>query len=113
LEELEEFMDKKIAGLLGAAAALTAMTAAQAAPAPATELAPATNYRDLLDPIPNAVPLLKAEDARRAERSATEVAQISVQVGHHHHHHHGVVVRLGPRHHPRRHHHHHHHHHHD
>src|SRR5579863_2481558 len=96
-------MDKRIAGLLGAAAALTAVTAAQATPAQAPELAQATSYRDLLDPVPNAVPVLKAENARAAERSATEVAQISVQLGHHHHHHH-IVIR-------RRHHHHHHHHH--
>lgn len=109
-------MDKKIAGLLGAAAALTTMTAAaQAMPAQNSELAPATSYRDLLDPIPNAVPMLKADDARLANRSAEEVAQISVQLGHHHHHHHhhhhGVVVHLGP-HHPRHYYHHHHHHHH-
>ena len=52
-------MDKKLAGLLGAAAALTTMTAAQAAPARGSELPQATNYRDLLDPIPNALPLLK------------------------------------------------------
>lgn len=107
-------MDKKVAGLLGAAAALTAMTAAaQATPAQNSELAPATSYRDLLDPIPNALPTLRADDARLAQRSAEEVAQISVQLGHHHHHHHhhhhGVVVRLGG-HHPRHHHHHHHHH---
>jgi hypothetical protein len=97
-------MDKKIAGLLGAAAALTTMTGAQAAPAQPTELAPATSYRDLLDPVPNALPMLKADDARLAQKStADEVAQISVQLGHHHHHHHHVVVV------PRRHHHHHHH----
>lgn len=95
-------MDKRIAGLLGAAAALTTMASAQAAPAQPTELAPATSYRDLLDPIPNAVPMLKADDAKRAEAANTEVAQISVQIGHHHHHHHRVVVM---------HHHHHHHHH--
>jgi len=45
-------MDKKLAGLLGAAAALTTMTAAQAAPVvQATEPLPATSYRDLLDPL--------------------------------------------------------------
>jgi hypothetical protein len=107
-------MDKKIAGLLGAAAALTAMTSAQAAaPAQTTETAPATSYRDLLDPVPNALAQLKADDAKRNEAPKTEVAQVSVQIGHHHHHHHhrGVVVRLGPGHH--NHHHHHHHHHHD
>ncbi|HUC51683.1 MAG TPA: hypothetical protein VMA30_20045 [Xanthobacteraceae bacterium] len=106
-------MDKKLAGLLGAAAALTTMTAAQAAtPGQQTEMAPAASYRDLLDPVPNALPALKADDAKRDEAAGTEVAQISVQVGHHHHHHHhhhhGVILRLGP--HPRYHHHHHHHH---
>lgn len=95
-------MDKRIAGLLGAAAAFTAVSAAHAVPAQTSGLAPVTSYRDLLDPIPNAVPLLKAEDAQPTQRSAEEVAQISVQLGpHHHHHHHRVVVM---------HHHHHHHH---
>jgi hypothetical protein len=93
-------MDKKIAGLLGAAAALTAVSGAQAATTPqGTELAPAANYADLLQPVPNAVQALKADDARRDEM---QVAQVSVQIGHHHHHHHRYY----------RHHHHHHHHHH-
>ena len=123
-------MDKKLAGLLGAAAALATMSSAQAAaPVQQSEIAPATSYRDLLDPVPNALSALKADDARLAESQGTQnqstqnqgtqdgvrVAQISVQVGHHHHHHHhrGVVVRVGPGH-PRHHHpHHHHHHHHD
>jgi hypothetical protein len=112
-------VDKKLAGLLGAAAALTTMTAAQAAPVQATEPLPAKSYRDLLDPIPNALPLLKADDARLATAPAntrTRLAQVSVQIGHHHHHHHhhGVRIRVGHHHH---HHHvvrigHHHHHHH-
>lgn len=83
-------MDKRLAGLLGAAAALTTMTSAQASPAQPTELAPVTSYRDLLDPIPNALTLQKADDARLAETPAikgTEVAQVSVKLGHHHHHH--------------------------
>lgn len=108
-------MDKKIAGLLGAAAALTTMTAAaQAAPAQNTELSPAMSYRDLLNPIPNAVPLLQADDARLArERDAvTRLAQISVQIGHHHHHDVRVRVRHHHHHHHSYHHHHHHHHHH-
>ena len=95
-------MDKRLAGLLGAAAALTTMTAAQAAPTQTTEPAQATSYRDLLDPIPNALPQLKADDARLAQKPAqegTQLAQVSIQLGHHHHHHH----------HARRHHHHHHH----
>jgi hypothetical protein len=109
-------MDKKLAGLLGAAAALTTMTAAQAAmPGQQTELAPPTSYRDLLDPIPNPMSALKADDARRDEAPRTEIAQVSVQMGHHHHHHHhhrGVILRIGPGHHRYHHHHHHHHHHH-
>ena len=102
-------MEKKIAGLLGAAAALTTITSAQAAPAQLSEPTAATNYRELLNPIPNAVPLLKADDARH---DAARLAQISVQVGHHHHHHHrGVRVRVDHHHHHHfRHHHHHHHH---
>jgi hypothetical protein len=114
-------MDKKLAGLLGAAAALTTMTAAQAAmPDQKTEMAPAASYRDLLDPVPNALSALKADDAKRNEATKTELAQVSVEVGgghrryhhhHHHHHHHGVVLRVGPGHHHYHHHHHHHHYH--
>jgi len=63
-------MDKKLAGLLGAAAALTTMTAAQAAPALGPELPQTKSYRDLLDPIPNALPLLKADDQRLAQCAA-------------------------------------------
>jgi len=101
-------MDKKLAGLLGAAAALTAVSGAQAAaPAQSTEAAPAASYRELLDPVPNAVPLLAADNARLAKTQGTEVAQISVQIGHHHHHHH--VRRHHHHHHHVRHHHHHHH----
>lgn len=106
-------MDKRIAGLLGAAAALTTVTAAQAAPAQATELAPAATYRDLLDPIPNALTVLKADDARLAETQAGDGVQLA-QYHHHHHHHHHVVPHIIrqfiP--HPRYRHHHHHHHHH-
>ena len=78
-------MDKKLAGLLGAAAALTTMTAAQAVPAREPELPAANSYRDLLDPIPNALPLLKADDQRMAQSGAIRTAQ--VVVGHHHHNH--------------------------
>jgi hypothetical protein len=112
-------MDKKLAGLLGAAAALTTMTAVQAAaPDQKTEMAPAASYRDLLDPVPNALSALKADNAKRDEVPKTQLAQVSVQVGggrhhhyhHHHHHHHGVVLRVGPGHHHYHHHHHHHYH---
>ena len=83
---------KKIAGLLGAAAALTTMTAAQAAVAEPTQSAPPASYRDLLEPIPDALNVLKADDARLAaeKRQANEqVAQYYHHHHHHHHHHHG------------------------
>jgi len=106
-------MDKKLAGLLGAAA-LSTVASAQAAPVQSTQPAPAMSYRDLLAPIPDALPMLKADDARLAQQPAAErLAQIHVELGHHHHHHHHhhrVIVTP-----PRRvftHHHHHHHHHH-
>jgi cobalamin biosynthesis protein CbiG len=98
-------MDKKIAGLLGAAAALTTMTGANAA-APVSALE-ATSYADLLSPVPNAVAQLIADDEARATRSRNgemDVAQVRIDVDHHHHHHH----RYRRRH--KRHHHHHHHH---
>jgi hypothetical protein len=107
-------MDKKIAGLLGAAAALAAVGSANAATeAQGNPQNPAAGYRELLNPVPNAVAALKADDARReAEARNVKTAQISVQLGHHHHHH-GVRIRVGHHHHHhqiRRHHHHHHHH---
>jgi hypothetical protein len=93
-------MDKKIAGLLGAAAALSAVNSAQAA-APSTQAEPAASYRDLLEPVPNALAMLKANDAQgttNQPNGQTRLAQ------HHHHHHHRWWRRY--------HHHHHHHHHH-
>jgi hypothetical protein len=76
-------MDKKIAGLLGAAAALTAVNSAQAStPAQTTVLATAASYRDLLEPISNPLALLKDDDTKRTEAPAvggTRLAQ------HHHH----------------------------
>jgi hypothetical protein len=111
-------MDKKIAGLLGAAAALTTMTAANAgASSQSSELAPATSYRDLLDPVPNPIASLRADDARLAEAPTAEGTAEGTQVAqnyhhHHHHHHHHVIPRPLRRVLPHRHHHHHHHHHH-
>lgn len=104
-------MDKKIAGLLGAAAALSTMTAAQATSVQPALSSSAPNYRSLLDPIPNALPLLKSDDALRTEAGRTQLAQVSVGLGvahhhHHHHHHSGVTVRLGHGHHHYHHHHH-------
>lgn len=108
-------MDRKIAGLLGAAAALSTMHAAQAATEPAPASAPAASYRDLLEPVPNALDALKVDDARMA---AGAVEQQPVQLAqyyhhhHHHHHHHHRFFRVVPRPYFRRHYYHHHHHHH-
>jgi hypothetical protein len=111
-------MDKKIAGLLGAVAALTSMDAAQAATTPApnpAEALRAASYADLLTPIPNAVALLDADDAARSQRPAAEGVQVAQYHHHHHHHHHRrtIIIRRHHHHHHhhfRRHHHHHHHH---
>lgn len=106
-------MEKKIAGLLGAAATLGAFGAAQAAPSPAPSgVLKANSFAELLEPIPNAAELLKAVDEQRPNPSAE--ANVQLAQYHHHHHHHGYYRRYGPvvvvpRY---RHHHHHHHHHH-
>jgi hypothetical protein len=113
-------MEKKIAGLLGAMAALGAFNAAEAAPIPAPapgDVLKANSFAELLQPIPNAAALLKAVDESRPGPSADENVQLAQFYHHHHHHHHhhhsayryGPVV-VVPRY--RRHHHHHHHHHH-
>jgi ABC-type nickel/cobalt efflux system permease component RcnA len=113
-------MDKKIAGLLGAAAALGTFTAAQAAP-PAAHPAPAeilnaNSFADLLQPIPNAAELLQiVDDAGPIPTANENIQQVQFYHHHHHHHHHHHAYRgprivvVPPRY---RHHHHHHHHHH-
>jgi hypothetical protein len=107
-------MEKKIAGLLGAVAALSTMTAAQGAPTsvPTTDPLQANTYSDLLEPIPNAAAVLKVVDEREPATDDTNL-QLAQYHHHHHHHHHshwrrGPVVVIGRH----RHHHHHHHHHH-
>jgi len=81
-------MDKKIAALLGAAAAITTVNSAQAMTAQPAEPAPVSSYRDLLEPISNALVLLREDDARRANApAATRLAQYGYYHHHHHHHH--------------------------
>ena len=93
-------MQKKIAGLLGAVAALGTLGAAQATPASdPNDVLKANSFAELLEPIPDATLILKAIDEQPSSRAAGPV-----QLAQHHHHHH--------HHHRRRHHHHHHHHHH-
>lgn len=112
-------MDKKIAGLLGTVAGLATMASAQAASGPASSASgtpQASSYAELLAPIPNAVALLKADDAR-AQQSPETGGEARLAQGyyapyqqpyyrhHHHHHHHQNYYRRYS------HHHHHHHHH--
>ena len=112
-------MEKKIAGLLGAMAALGAFNSAEATPMPSpapADVLRANSFSDLLEPIPNAAALLRAVDESAPVPSANENVQLAQFYHHHHHHHHhhsgwrryGPVV-VVPRY---RHHHHHHHHHH-
>ena len=105
-------MDKKIAGLLGAVAAVSTLGTAQAAPtANPMEALRANSYAELLEPIPNAAVLLQAVD----EQGQAESVDGNVQLAqyHHHHHHHRAYRRYAPRivvvPRYRRHHHHHHH----
>ena len=117
---LEEIIEKKIAGLIGAIATLGAFTQAEAAPmaTPApSEILKANSFADLLEPIPDAVALLQVVDESGPISSADDNVQL-VQFYHHHHHHHHHsqyrryaprIVVVPPRY--RRHHHHHHHHH--
>lgn len=97
-------MDKKIAGLLGAVAALGTVSTTNAAPlVPPQEVLKASSYADLLQPILNAAATLKVVDER--DGAVRDEAKLqTVQYHHHHHHHHRTVVIK------RRHHHHHHHH---
>jgi hypothetical protein len=103
-------MDKKIAGLLGAVAAVSTLGSAQAAPTPnPMETLRANSFAELLEPISNAAELLQAVDEQPAPSAE---GKIQLAQFYHHHHHHAyrrfapriIVV---PRH---RHHHHHHHH---
>jgi hypothetical protein len=90
-------MDRKMATVVGATAALIAGSAATQAATPATDtpaVSAASNYNQLLEPIPNAVERLKVANAQdRAHRAELEKVQFSLQLGvppayHHHHHHH-------------------------
>ena len=109
-------MDKTLIGLLGAASAL-ALAGGLQAPAAASSLdeagatlQPARSFAELLEPIPNAQSVLRAEDERSAdEASADEKPIVMVQYYHHHYHHHHYHHHY----HYYHHHHHHHHHHHD
>ena len=117
-------MDKMTAGLLGAVAGLATIGTAQASTPPATaptQNLQAASYVDLLEPIPNAVELLKADNAARIQDELSSGSfQLADYYGdddrgdyrprYHHHHHHNYGERYGYY---RRNDHHHHHHHHN
>lgn len=112
-------MDKKIAGLLGAVAAVATVGGAQASTAPvqaSNDPLTARSYADLLAPIPNATEALIADNAQ-LEAKPSEGVQLAQYYHHHHHHHHGYYRYYHHHHHHhhgyyRYYHHHHHHHHH-
>jgi hypothetical protein len=118
-------MEKKIAGLLGAVAALGGLNAAQAAPTQdPNQVLRANSFAELLEPIPNASTLLQIVDSQRPAPEAEATFQEAQFYHHHHHHHHhayypryapygyGPPVVVVPRYRRYYHHHHHHHHHH-
>ncbi len=86
---MESDVDRKLTGILGAAAALVTLNGASAGPAPVT------SYRDLLEPVPNAIEALKADDARVDASESMETIKVAEWDHHHarswrryHHHHH-------------------------
>lgn len=106
-------MDKKVVGLVGGAISALALMGSGAgaamAASPPQSLA-ASSFDDLLQPIPNAVSVLREADANGiADRPVG--GELTLVQDHHHHHHH-VMMRRHHHHHVvimHRHHHHHHH----
>jgi hypothetical protein len=85
-------MDKKIAGMLGAAAAIGMLGQAQATPASdTTDVLKANSYSELLEPIPNAAKVLQALDEQAPAKSAEDHVKVA-QWHHHHHHHHPTAT---------------------
>jgi hypothetical protein len=79
-------MTKLTAVLLGGATAVLTLNSAQAEPAARVAQPAAQSYADLLQPVPNAVAALQADEAARAQQPTLQLVQFR---GHHHHHHHG------------------------
>jgi hypothetical protein len=104
----------KVVGLVGAISGLATLDGAQAATVESpntTALTGARSFAELLEPIPNALAVLRAMDAAEAARAVEEAGtdpNVTLVQYHHHHHHHRVRHH---HHHNRwwRHHHHHHH----
>lgn len=103
-------MSRKVSGIVGTVAAVMMCDASaavtQAQPNPAEALR-AQSYADLLEPIPNALAVLKAHDQQ--QQDAQPKVELVDYYGHHHHHHHRYWRWWGDE--PYYYHHHHHHHH--
>ena len=124
-------MDKKLIGAITGASAIALLAGGAAAStpsAPPSGVQAASSFAELLDPVPDAISVLKADDqrARETDANGVQLAQYDEEgfggygYRHHHHHHHHHFRRFedGPRgygfgfrHFERRYHHHHHHHH--
>lgn len=77
-------MNGRTATLMGAAAALAA-SPALATPAQPSPVPVAASYAELLEPVPNAIGLLKLA---QAQEDVAPPQLIQAQYHHHHHHHH-------------------------
>ena len=106
-------MDKTLISLLSGASALALLGGSQASAAPPVDevnaLQPARSFAELLDPIPNAEKVLRAEN----ERSASVIEEKPIVVAQYYHHHHHYHHHYHHHHHHHHYHHHYHHHHHD
>jgi hypothetical protein len=80
-------MDKTVIGLAAAIGAMTPMVAAHAevAPSDLSRAMEANSFAELLQPIPNAVAILKVADE---QGSAKPGEGVQLAQDHHHHHHH-------------------------
>jgi hypothetical protein len=106
----------KVVGLVGAISGLATLDGAQAGTVASPNTAgllDARSYAELLEPVPNALAVLRAMDAADATRAAEAADPNLIPVQYHHHHHHRHWRHHHHHHHHRwwrRHHHHHHHH---
>ena len=100
-------MDKTIMGLLGGASAFALLGGSPASAASSVDdvnlLQPARSFAELLEPIPDAEKVLRAENERSNDTVESENKPMVVADYYHHHYHHNY-------HHHYHHHHHHHHH---
>jgi hypothetical protein len=108
-------LDKTLISLLGGASALALLSGSSASaaspPDGANMLQPARSFAELLDPIPNAENVLRAENERSADAAVgPEAPMVVAQYYHHHHHHHHHYYHHHHHHHYYHHHYHHHHH---